>query len=174
MGIPNRSDQSKRSYLLEMTCSHCGIHEQTSPWRVEKPLTGHHVSLLQVIVALAAHLNAVEAEKQKLRAQVRRLGQENKWLLEELSNVQQKLQNCEQSLVQVEEEKKHLEFMNQLKKYNQEGLPEVERTHYIPHDALKAGNFFFFFTTFRQNANRKMNTSSISLVFSHFPVNFIL
>lgn len=83
---------------------------------------------LQVITALTAHLSAVESEKQKLRAQVRRLGQENKWLWDELNNMQQKLQKCEQSLAEVEEEKKHLEFMNQLKKYDQEALPEVEPT----------------------------------------------
>ncbi|XP_053368931.1 kinesin light chain 1-like isoform X2 [Clarias gariepinus] len=90
----------------------------------------------QVMTALAAHLNAVESEKQKLRAQVRRVGQENKWLWDELSTVQQKLQKCEQSLVQVEEEKKHLEFLNQLKKYNQEPLPEDEEKEETSKDNL--------------------------------------
>lgn len=102
----------------------------------------HHVLPLQVMMALAAHLSAVELEKQKLRAQVRRLGQENKWLWEELSNVQQKLQMCEQSLVQVEEEKKQLEFMNQLKKYDGDDCPVVEHTHSLPYNCLKAVNFF--------------------------------
>lgn len=87
------------------------------------------------MTALAAHLSEVESEKQKLRAQVRRLGQENKWLREELSNVQQKLQTCEQNLAQVEEEKKDLEFWKQLKKYDQGTLPEVEHAHSLPHNA---------------------------------------
>ncbi|KAL1397064.1 hypothetical protein pipiens_010032, partial [Culex pipiens pipiens] len=46
----------------------------------------------QVIVVLASHLQNIEAEKQKLRTQVRRLCQENAWLRDELANTQQKLQ----------------------------------------------------------------------------------
>lgn len=69
-------------------------------------------------MALATHLQAGEAEKQKLRAQVRRLCQENAWLRDELANTQQKLQSSEQTAAQLEEEKKHLEFMNSLKKYD--------------------------------------------------------
>ena len=46
----------------------------------------HVCCLLQVMMALANHLQHVEAEKQKLRAQVRRLCQENAWLRDELAN----------------------------------------------------------------------------------------
>lgn len=81
--------------------------------------------LAQVMMALSNHLNAVESEKQKLRAQVRRLCQENQWLRDELANTQQKLQKSEQSVAQLEEEKKHLEFMNQLKKYDGDISPLV-------------------------------------------------
>lgn len=81
--------------------------------------------LVQVMMALSNHLNAVESEKQKLRAQVRRLCQENQWLRDELANTQQKLQKSEQSVAQLEEEKKHLEFMNQLKKYDDDISPSV-------------------------------------------------
>lgn len=76
-------------------------------------------------MALSNHLNAVESEKQKLRAQVRRLCQENQWLRDELANTQQKLQKSEQSVAQLEEEKRHLEFMNQLKKYDDDASPSV-------------------------------------------------
>uniref|UniRef100_A0A8C4Q816 Kinesin light chain n=1 Tax=Eptatretus burgeri TaxID=7764 RepID=A0A8C4Q816_EPTBU len=72
----------------------------------------------QVMLALTNHLNAVESEKQKQRAQVRRLGQENSWLREELAGTQQKLQRSEQQVAQLEEEKKQLEFMNHLMKLN--------------------------------------------------------
>uniref|UniRef100_A0A8C7TKX5 Kinesin light chain 4 n=1 Tax=Oncorhynchus mykiss TaxID=8022 RepID=A0A8C7TKX5_ONCMY len=58
-----------------------------------------------VTMVLSNHLNAVESEKQKLRTQVRRLCQENQWLRDDVA--------------QLEEEKKHLEFMNQLKKYDE-------------------------------------------------------
>ena len=72
------------------------------------------------MMALAGHLQTVEAEKQKLKAQVRRLCQENAWLRDELANTQQKLQASEQTVAQLEEDKKHLEFMNALKKYDNE------------------------------------------------------
>lgn len=74
----------------------------------------------KVMMALAGHLQTVEAEKQKLKAQVRRLCQENAWLRDELANTQQKLQASEQTVAQLEEDKKHLEFMNALKKYDNE------------------------------------------------------
>jgi kinesin light chain len=64
---------------------------------------------------------AVEAEKQKLRSQVKRLCQENAWLRDELATTQQRLQASEQAVAQLEEEKKHLEFMNSIKKYDAEG-----------------------------------------------------
>ena len=79
----------------------------------------------QVMMALSSHLSSVESEKQKLRAQVRRLCQENQWLRDELAGTQQKLQKSEQSVAQLEEEKKHLEFMNQLKKYDEDLSPSV-------------------------------------------------
>ena len=70
--------------------------------------------------SLASHLQAVEAEKQKLRSQVKRLCQENAWLRDELATTQQRLQASEQAVAQLEEEKKHLEFMNSIKKYDTE------------------------------------------------------
>ena len=88
------------------------------------------LSLSQVMMALSNHLNAVESEKQKLRAQVRRLCQENQWLRDELANTQQKLQKSEQNVAQLEEEKKHLEFMNQLKKYDEDVSPTVSTLHW--------------------------------------------
>ncbi|XP_020653058.3 kinesin light chain 2 [Pogona vitticeps] len=82
----------------------------------------------QVIIALSSHLSAVESEKQKLRAQVRRLVQENQWLRDELAGTQQKLQRSEQSVAQLEEEKKHLEFMNQIKKFDEDVSPSDEKS----------------------------------------------
>lgn len=76
-------------------------------------------------MALSSHLSSVESAKQKLRAQVRRLCQENQWLRDELAGTQQKLQKSEQNVAQLEEEKKHLEFMNQLKKFDEDLSPSV-------------------------------------------------
>ncbi|CAB4029256.1 kinesin light chain isoform X6 [Paramuricea clavata] len=70
------------------------------------------------MMALGSHLSTVEAEKQKLKAQVRRLCQENAWLREELSVTQQKFQESEQKVAQLEEEKQHLEFMQSMRKYD--------------------------------------------------------
>uniref|UniRef100_A0A8K9X5U5 Kinesin light chain n=1 Tax=Oncorhynchus mykiss TaxID=8022 RepID=A0A8K9X5U5_ONCMY len=81
----------------------------------------------QVIIALSGHLSAVESEKQKLRAQVRRLCQENQWLRDELAGTQSKLQCSEQSVAQLEEEKKHLEFMNKIKKFDDDVSPSEEK-----------------------------------------------
>ncbi|XP_076018742.1 kinesin light chain 2 [Genypterus blacodes] len=82
----------------------------------------------QVIIALSGHLSAVESEKQKLRAQVRRLLQENQWLRDELAGTQHKLQRSEQSVAQLEEEKKHLEFMNQIKKFDDDVSPSEDKS----------------------------------------------
>ena len=49
-------------------------------------------------MALAQHLQKVEAEKSKLKVQVKRLCQENGWLRDELDQTQQKLQTSEQVL----------------------------------------------------------------------------
>lgn len=75
----------------------------------------------------------MEAEKQKLRSQVKRLCQENAWLRDELATTQQRLQASEQAVAQLEEEKKHLEFMNSIKKYDAEGQKEAS-------NADKTGN----------------------------------
>ncbi|KAK3560949.1 hypothetical protein QTP86_023141 [Hemibagrus guttatus] len=76
----------------------------------------------KMMMALSAHLGSLEAEKQKLRAQVRRLCQENQWLRDELAGAQQKLQEREQEVVTLEEQNKHLQFMSSIRKYDQDEL----------------------------------------------------
>ncbi|KAM5209797.1 kinesin light chain 3 isoform 1-T1 [Hipposideros larvatus] len=72
----------------------------------------------QVLLSLSAHVSALEAEKQRLRAQARRLAQENVWLREELEETQRRLRASEEAVAQLEEEKKHLEFLGQLRQYD--------------------------------------------------------
>uniref|UniRef100_A0AC34RSE3 Kinesin light chain n=1 Tax=Panagrolaimus sp. JU765 TaxID=591449 RepID=A0AC34RSE3_9BILA len=72
----------------------------------------------QVMMALAGHLQQQEADKQKLKAQIRRLCQENAWLRDELNTSIQNVHQLNQQVAQLEEEKKHLEFMNSIKKYD--------------------------------------------------------
>ncbi|XP_058136413.1 kinesin light chain 3 isoform X2 [Dasypus novemcinctus] len=74
----------------------------------------------QVLLALSAHVGALEAEKQRLRAQARRLAQENAWLREELEETQRRLRASEEAVAQLEEEKSHLEFLGQLRQYDAE------------------------------------------------------
>ncbi|XP_068173433.1 kinesin light chain 3 [Antennarius striatus] len=78
------------------------------------------LSEAQVMMALSAHLSSLEGEKQKLRAQVRRLCQENQWLRDELAGAQQRLQDREQEVVTLEEQNKHLQFMSSIRKYDME------------------------------------------------------
>lgn len=73
---------------------------------------------LQVLLALSAHVGSLEAEKQRLRAQARRLAQENSWLREELEETQRRLRASEEAVAQLEEEKNHLEFLGQLRQYD--------------------------------------------------------
>uniref|UniRef100_A0A4W4FTU8 Kinesin light chain n=1 Tax=Electrophorus electricus TaxID=8005 RepID=A0A4W4FTU8_ELEEL len=112
------------------------VHEKSNLLRKSVEMIELGLGEAQVMMALSNHLNAVESEKQKLRAQVRRLCQENQWLRDELANTQQKLQKSEQSVAQLEEEKKHLEFMNQLKKYDEDVSPSEEKDGEQSKDSL--------------------------------------
>ncbi|XP_030073297.1 LOW QUALITY PROTEIN: kinesin light chain 3 [Microcaecilia unicolor] len=80
----------------------------------------------KMMIALSTHIGLLEAEKHKLKSQVKRLCQENLWLRDELANTQQRLQHSEEMVAQLEEEKKHLKFMNQMKQYEPEGEQEKE------------------------------------------------
>ncbi|KAL6438833.1 hypothetical protein ACFW04_003724 [Cataglyphis niger] len=88
----------------------------------------------QVMQALASHLQMVEAEKQKLRTQVKRLCQENAWLRDELAGTQQKLQASEQAVAQLEEDKRHLDFMASMRQYDPDPSTEDENAKDRPKD----------------------------------------
>uniref|UniRef100_A0A674NPQ7 Kinesin light chain n=1 Tax=Takifugu rubripes TaxID=31033 RepID=A0A674NPQ7_TAKRU len=93
------------------------VHEKSNLLRKSVEMIELGLGEAQVMMALSNHLNAVESEKQKLRAQ--------------------KLQKSEQSVAQLEEEKKHLEFMNQLKKYDEDVSPtQEEKDCETPKDSL--------------------------------------
>ncbi|XP_011351784.1 kinesin light chain isoform X4 [Ooceraea biroi] len=88
----------------------------------------------QVMQTLASHLQMVEAEKQKLRTQVKRLCQENAWLRDELASTQQKLQASEQAVAGLEEEKRHLDFMASMRQYDPDPSTEDENAKDRPKD----------------------------------------
>ena len=67
--------------------------------------------LPQLMLTLATYINILEADKQKLKAQVKRLCAENNWLRKELTDHQQLLQETETSFAKIKEEKEHLGFL---------------------------------------------------------------
>ncbi|KAK6022019.1 Rab5 binding protein, partial [Ostertagia ostertagi] len=88
-----------------------------------------------MMVSIMSHLNNLEAEKQKYQAQRRRLCQENAWLRDELSSTQIKLQTSEQARVTrlellrvatLEEENKHLKYMNSIKQFDDDIQNDVK------------------------------------------------
>ena len=71
------------------------------------------------MMQLGNHLQNLEAEKQKLRTQVKRLCQENAWLRDELASSQKKLHECEQANAAYSVEIEHLKFLKDVKQYDQ-------------------------------------------------------
>uniref|UniRef100_A0A8D1DR94 Kinesin light chain n=1 Tax=Sus scrofa TaxID=9823 RepID=A0A8D1DR94_PIG len=112
------------------------VHEKARQLRRSMENIELGLSEAQVMLALANHLSTVESEKQKLRAQVRRLCQENQWLRDELAGTQQRLQRSEQAVAQLEEEKKHLEFLGQLRQYDEDGHTAEEKEGDASKDSL--------------------------------------
>lgn len=112
------------------------VHEKARQLRRSMENIELGLSEAQVMLALASHLSTVESEKQKLRAQVRRLCQENQWLRDELAGTQQRLQRSEQAVAQLEEEKKHLEFLRQLRQYDEDGHGMEEKEGDATKDSL--------------------------------------
>ncbi len=56
-------------------------------------------------------MNSLEADKAKLKAQVKRLCSENNWLRDELTNAQTLLGETDMALAKAREEKEQLEFL---------------------------------------------------------------
>ncbi|TKR70333.1 hypothetical protein L596_022372 [Steinernema carpocapsae] len=81
----------------------------------------------QVMMELAHHLQNIEADKQRLKSQVRRLCQENAWLRDELTSSRQQLQVTVQQTAQLDEENKHLAFMNSIKHFDADRTDDDEK-----------------------------------------------
>jgi kinesin light chain len=70
------------------------------------------------MMQLGNHLQNLEAEKHKLRTQVKRLCQENAWLRDELASTQKKLHETEQLNAGYSVEIEHLKFLKEVKQYD--------------------------------------------------------
>lgn len=82
----------------------------------------------QLLLVVASYINSLEADRAKLKSQVRRLCEENGWLRQELIQHQQQLSEMETKLGKMQEEKKQLEFVATLpswveKRKSNEELP---------------------------------------------------
>ena len=80
---------------------------------------------------MSSYLQSIEAEKQKIKSQVKRLCQENAWLRDELAAAQKKLQESEQHAAQIEVELSHLKFLKELKRFD-EDLNTPQQTQQQP------------------------------------------
>eukprot|EP00731_Ephydatia_muelleri_P027280 Em0019g153a len=65
----------------------------------------------KLLLVLASYLSSLEAERHKLKAQVKRLCQENNWLRQELVQTQQLLQTAEIQLAEIKEDREHSSFL---------------------------------------------------------------
>lgn len=68
------------------------------------------------MLAVLQYISSLESDKGKLKAQVRRLADENNWLRQELQKTQQSLQDTEIELSKAIEEKQHLNYLLSLPK----------------------------------------------------------
>ena len=90
----------------------------------------------QMMMQLSMHFQNLEAEKQKLRSQVKRLCQENAWLRDELGLTQKKFHECEQTNASYSVEIEHLKFLKNVKQFdtdnNQMSSATDTDSHYQP------------------------------------------
>lgn len=83
-------------------------------------IDGLNLSLffVQLVQAVIEYIEYGEGERAKLKAQVRRLADENGWLRQELQKCQQSLQESELELSKVQEEKDQLSYLVNLPQVN--------------------------------------------------------
>lgn len=85
----------------------------------------------QELFVFSDYLQSAEAEKQRLKAQTKRLVHENRWLREELASLQSQFRQSQVRIVALEEEINKLKFANEMSKYDapdQSGLPASDST----------------------------------------------
>lgn len=80
-----------------------------------------HTHNTQLMLMLANYVNSLESDKQKLKAQVKRLCSENNWLRQELTSHQCILQETEINLSKMREEKEQIEFLLDQEKKDRRG-----------------------------------------------------
>lgn len=104
------------------------VEEEISILKNSDEMVHLGISEATVLVQLSSYLQSIEAEKQKIKSQVKRLCQENAWLRDELAAAQKKLQESEQYSAQIEVELTHLKFLKELKKFDEDlNAPPIQQ-----------------------------------------------
>ncbi len=97
-----------------------------------------------MMVMVAEYISALEADKMKLKAQVKRLCGENSWLRQSLQDTQQLLQECQVKVEKVLVEKEHLSFvLSQKTSSNLEGVAlqeNADEEHKTGEGTSRGGN----------------------------------
>jgi len=93
-----------------------------------------------VILSLQGHFFRIETERKKMKMEMKRIKGENEWLREELKDTESKLEETLCRLVELEEEKKHHDFMSQLQKLEKESPIKPVTPSKIPIGSFKSGN----------------------------------
>lgn len=96
------------------------LEEEISMLKNSDEMVHLGISEATVLMQLSNYLQSIEAEKQKIKSQVKRLCQENAWLRDELAAAQKKLQESEQYSAQIEVELSHLKFLKELRKFDED------------------------------------------------------
>ena len=75
------------------------------------------VERVQMMSMVGSYVQCIEAERQKQKAQIQRMSQENAWLRDELAVANKRLQLSEQRCAALDEQTSHLQFLSDLKTY---------------------------------------------------------
>ncbi|VDO13904.1 unnamed protein product [Rodentolepis nana] len=96
--------------------------------KIEEAIYDGDVCFYLELFVFSDYLQSAEAEKQRLKAQTKRLFHENRWLRDELANLQLQYRQSQVRIVALEEEINKLNFANEMAKYDapdQSGLPAI-------------------------------------------------
>lgn len=85
-----------------------------------------------VMLSLAAHFDTMESERTLSKMEMRRVKNENDWLREELEDTEKRLEDALSRLAQLEEEKKHWDFMEETRKNEKEATLKPVTPSKIP------------------------------------------
>lgn len=114
------------------------VEEEISILKNSDEMVHLGISEATVLVQLSSYLQSIEAEKQKIKSQVKRLCQENAWLRDELAAAQKKLQESEQYSAQIEVELTHLKFLKELKKFDEDlNAPPIQQPNSNTFEGVK-------------------------------------